>query len=213
MPAVQSAVKPVRKLTFREQQFAAREEAILSVVNRLLASKGFDLMTMDEVAGEVGIAKPSLYRHFESKEHLAAVAMERLLDRLLAVTEAQPPQSTAQNKLKALLAWALREHLQGTLPLLPSTRSSLRQALTAHRPYVDRLVRLTDTVAAWIEQGKAQGALRTELPTEVLMLTLFARACDPTLEFLRETGQFTDERVIELMLACCFEGLATRPSA
>jgi AcrR family transcriptional regulator len=36
-----------------------------------LASKGFDLMTMDDVAGEAGISKPSLYKHFKSKEDLA----------------------------------------------------------------------------------------------------------------------------------------------
>ena len=35
----------------------AREDAIVLAVNRLLAEKGFDLMTVDEVAAEVGIAE------------------------------------------------------------------------------------------------------------------------------------------------------------
>jgi len=34
-------------------------------------------MTVDEVAADVGIAKTSLYKHFESKEELAAAAMVR----------------------------------------------------------------------------------------------------------------------------------------
>ncbi|MBC7610530.1 MAG: TetR family transcriptional regulator, partial [Polaromonas sp.] len=38
----------------------AREDAIVQAVNRLLAEKGFDLMTVDQVAAEVGIAKASL---------------------------------------------------------------------------------------------------------------------------------------------------------
>ena len=42
---------------------------------RLLSEKGFDAMTVDEVAAEVGIAKASLYKHFSSKEQLACAAM------------------------------------------------------------------------------------------------------------------------------------------
>ena len=58
-----------------------REDAIVQAVNRLLAEKGFDAMTVDEVAADVGIAKASLYKHFASKEALAAAAMVRVLER------------------------------------------------------------------------------------------------------------------------------------
>ncbi len=49
------------KLSFKQQQLIVRENAIVDATNNLLAKKGFDLMTMDEVAAEVGIAKASLY--------------------------------------------------------------------------------------------------------------------------------------------------------
>ena len=71
----------MEKVSFRQQILRAREEAIVTAVNRLLAEKGFDLMTVDEVAAEVGIAKASLYKHFPSKEALAAAAMVRVLQR------------------------------------------------------------------------------------------------------------------------------------
>ena len=63
------------KLPFKKQQFEAREEAILDAVNQLLSEKGFDLMTMDDVAEAVGVAKGSLYKHFSSKEKLAAAVV------------------------------------------------------------------------------------------------------------------------------------------
>jgi TetR/AcrR family transcriptional regulator of autoinduction and epiphytic fitness len=66
--------------SFRAQVLQAREDAIVDTVNRLLAEKGFDAMTVDLVAAEVGIAKASLYKHFASKEQLAAAAMVRVLD-------------------------------------------------------------------------------------------------------------------------------------
>ena len=62
------------KVSFREQVLRAREDAIVSSVNRLLAEKGFDLMTVDEVAADAGIANARRHRHFTSKEALAAAA-------------------------------------------------------------------------------------------------------------------------------------------
>ena len=47
--------------SFRDQVLKVREDAIISSVNRLLAEKGFEQMTVDEVAADVGIAKASLY--------------------------------------------------------------------------------------------------------------------------------------------------------
>ncbi|NBX89463.1 MAG: TetR family transcriptional regulator, partial [Betaproteobacteria bacterium] len=50
-----NAPEPVKK-SFKLQMLQAREVAITRAVNRLLAEKGFDAMTVDEVAAEVGIA-------------------------------------------------------------------------------------------------------------------------------------------------------------
>ena len=55
---------------YREKVLRFREDAIVEAVNHLLATKGYDLMTVDEVAAEAGIAKASLYKHFTSKEEL-----------------------------------------------------------------------------------------------------------------------------------------------
>lgn len=202
------AVKPalVKRPSFREKQFQAREDAILSVVNRILSTKGYDLMTMDEVAAEVGIAKPSLYKHFDSKEMLAATAMTRLLDRALLQINAQPAEQPALDSLKAVLRWALIAHLEGTMPLLPSTRSTIRQALVNHTPYIERLIQLTDAIGRWIQQARKEGQICKSVPDELVMFTLFARACDPTLQFLRETGQYTNAQIVELMVQVCFEG-------
>ena len=65
------ATSNVVKVSFKEQMLQAREDAIIRTVNRLLAEKGFEAMTVDEVAADVGIAKASLYKHFPSKEDLA----------------------------------------------------------------------------------------------------------------------------------------------
>jgi TetR/AcrR family transcriptional regulator, regulator of autoinduction and epiphytic fitness len=197
-----------RKLSFKEQQLLAREDAILDSVNTLLATKGYDLMTMDEVAADVGIAKPSLYKHFDSKEELAAAAMVRLLQRTLAHLQAQDPKAAAGERIKDLLRWALAQHLEGTLPMLPSTRSSIRTALMAHKGYMNTLMEVSDAIGALITKAQKEGAIAKDLPPEAVLYTIFARACDPVLDFLKLGGLYKDAEIIEILIRTSFAGLS-----
>jgi AcrR family transcriptional regulator len=199
-------------MSLKEQQQRLREDVILQAVNSLLAEKGYDLMTVDEVAAMVGIAKASLYKHFESKERLAAAAMVRLLDRTLEIVEAQAPSAAPLDRLKSVVRWAVREHLRGQMPALPSTRSALRGALLAHKPYVDRLIRVTEHLGGWIEAAQQSSASAPGLPGEVVLYTIFARACDPVADFLKLGGAFSDEEIVEIIATTCFHGLAPQPS-
>jgi AcrR family transcriptional regulator len=196
--------------SFKEQMLAAREEAIIQNVNRLLAEKGFDAMTVDEVASAVGIAKASLYKHFTSKEDLAAAAMVRVMRRaqqfLAEVDAGLPPL----DKLKAVVRWTLQVQLAGQMPSLPSQNSSLRAALMGSRDYLDALVVISDTLGGWIEAAQAGGVLNPKLPAMAVLYTLYARACDPVVEFLRGGGQHGDAEIVELVISTCFDGLSAR---
>ena len=196
---------------FRVQVLAAREAAILAVVNRLLAEKGYDAMTLDAVAAEVGIAKASLYKHFDSKEALAAAAMAGLLDRALAEAERLGADRAldARGRLVETVRWALRAQLAGEMPTLPAENSALRAALVAHRPYLDRLLQLSDVLGAWIVAAQAAGQLDPALPPEVILYTIYARGCDPVLPVLRAGGH-SDARIVEIVLQTCFGGLDPR---
>ena len=200
------------RLSFREQVLRVREDAIVASVNRLLAEKGFDLMTVDEVAADVGIAKASLYKHFPSKEALAASAMVRLLQRTKAVVEEQGarPEASAVDRLQAVTRWALQVQLAGEMPSLPSQSSTLRTTLMQHRAYLDRLVTLSDRLGAWITAAQASNQINPALPPEAVLYTLYARACDPVLGVLKASGNHSDEQIAETVLSTCFDGLAAR---
>ena len=188
----------------------AREDAIVVAVNRLLAEKGFDLMTVDEVALEVGIAKASLYKHFSSKEDLAAAAMVRVIGLAQAFLAGLPAEAKPLDQLKAIARWMLQEQLKGEMPSLPSQNSTLRANLMANRAYLDGLMQISDQIGSWIEAAQADGSLSAEVPALVVLYTLYSRACDPVPGFLKAGGQHSDEEIIAIVLATCFNGLATR---
>ncbi|UXH76354.1 TetR/AcrR family transcriptional regulator [Roseateles amylovorans] len=199
------------RVPFKEQVLRVREDAIVEAVNRLLVSKGYDLMTVDEVAAEAGLSKASLYKHFMSKEELAAAAMVRVLDRTLAVVEGrrqQSPEASAVDQLRAVVRWTLQVQLAGEMPTLPAQNSRLVSTLKAHRGYMDRLLQLSDLLGEWITASQAQGDINPELPPELVLFTLFARACDPVLPLLKAGGQHSDEAIIEWVTSTTFSGLA-----
>ena len=200
---------PVR-VSFKAQMLLAREEAIVQAVNRLLAEKGFDLMTVDEVAFEVGIAKASLYKHFSSKEDLAAAAMVRVLARAQAFLAALPFDALPMAQLRSVAGWMLRLQLAGEMPSLPSQNSSLRANLLANRDYLDGLMEVSDQIGGWIEAAQADGSLNPALPSVAVLYSLYAKACDPVPGFLKASGQYSDERIVEIVLSTCFDGLTAR---
>lgn len=199
----------------RERMRLMREEAIVDVVNRLLAEKGYEFMTVDEVASEVGMAKASLYKHFASKEALAAAAMVRVLERALAAMDEieRGPARQAVERLHQMLRWTMRTLHDGQMPTLPAQNSALRAVLGADKVYLNLVLRLSDRLGAWIVEAQRDGAISRNLPPEVVLFTLFARACDPVLPVLKATGQYSAEQIQDWLLQTCFSGLSGGPPA
>jgi AcrR family transcriptional regulator len=210
MQSSPTAVVAPPKVSFKTQMLQAREDAIIRVVNRLLAEKGFDAMTVDEVAAQVGIAKASLYKHFPSKEDLAAAAMVHVMRRAQSYLKGLPADAGPLDKLRTVVRWTMELKLGGEMPSLPSQNSSLRATLMGNADYMNGLIEVSDQLGEWIEAAQEQGSINPRLPAIAVLYTLYARACDPVLEFLQMGGQHSDAEIIDLVLSTCFDGLNAR---
>jgi TetR/AcrR family transcriptional regulator, regulator of autoinduction and epiphytic fitness len=135
--------------------------------------------------------------------------MTRMLSRAVAQLEAiaaETPQPLA--RLRAVVRWTMQVQLAGEMPSLPSQNSSLRAALMADTAYMNLLMAVSDTLGEWIVQAQAEGQLSRAVPPEVVLYTLFARACDPVLGVLKAGGHDPDQ-ILEWVLSTTFGGLAT----
>lgn len=56
----------------------ATDAAILDATERSLASRGYEAMTMEQVAGAAGVSKPTIYLRYRSKAELVAAMIDRL---------------------------------------------------------------------------------------------------------------------------------------
>ena len=61
-----------------------------------------------------------------------------------------------------------------------------------------------------MDGAQKDGSINPELPPELVLYSLYARACDPVPGFLKASGKHSDEAIIDLVLGTCFEGLNAR---
>jgi AcrR family transcriptional regulator len=195
------------KLNFKDQAFQLRENVILDATTNVLASKGFDLMTMDDVANLIGLSKPSLYKHFKSKEELVGAAMIRLIEGASLQLEQFHSEMSAKEKLSALLAWALRVRLEGGLPFLPSTSAAVREMLTRNLKYVGKVLKLNSQLEKLVTQAQKKGDLSSDLPCDVILYSYYARTCDPAVDYLKRFSKMSNDEIVASMLRVCFDGV------
>src|SRR3954454_639626 len=94
--------RPRIRMTGRE-----RREQLLDVGRSLLAEKGFEATSIEEIAARAGVSKPVVYEHFGGKEGLYAVVVDRevrcLLDLVETALTAGQPRMLLEQAAFALL--------------------------------------------------------------------------------------------------------------
>ena len=62
-----------------------RREQLIEIGRTLFAEKGFEAVSVEEIAAKAEVSKPVVYEHFGGKEGLYAVVVDREMNHLLAM--------------------------------------------------------------------------------------------------------------------------------
>lgn len=82
----------------------SRQAVVAEIVDtalKLFAEQGYEATTMAQVATRAGVSQRSLFRYFGSKEDLVCGEQEALGDLLVATVEAQAPEVSTWDALRA----------------------------------------------------------------------------------------------------------------
>jgi AcrR family transcriptional regulator len=138
-----------------------RRAHILRVAARVFSQKGYSRASLQEIADEIGVTRPSFYYHFNSKQQIleaicdaAMVRAEESLDEVLALD--LPPKQ----RLRLVLTRYFEVVTSGDeVPVLFRTMHELSpefgQAMRRRRDAFDK------KVAAIVDEGVAAGELRS----------------------------------------------------
>jgi AcrR family transcriptional regulator len=195
--------------SFRDRQRQMREEAILETAHRLLAEKGFQGMTMDELAARVGIAKGSLYQHFRSKEELLGVALVSFMDRVSEYVDSLPPAQPAIERLKQTYRRALHLRFQEGFPDIFNAKSLIKESLSHQPVYAAATNRLVTALTELVDTAKKQGDIVQDIPTDVLVYAAIGRVRDPELDPLIADGRIQPEALVDMLVQMFLGGIVT----
>jgi AcrR family transcriptional regulator len=148
---------------------AERRRSILDAALTILSAKGYAGMTTAEVARQVGVSEPILYRHFSSKRALLRALLDGVIGEMMAsfhqLAAGQPdPVAALLHICRAYPEMAQRHRrefriINQTLVDCrdPKIREALERHYDAYRAFLQDL----------IEKGQRTGALRCDIPANV----------------------------------------------
>jgi AcrR family transcriptional regulator len=95
----------------KEENYAARRNEILDVALKLVYTKGYDRMTIQDILDELKISKGAFYHYFASKSEVLEALVERMVNEQvepMLLTVVQAPHLTAIEKLQHYFDTAVR---------------------------------------------------------------------------------------------------------
>lgn len=166
--------KPVNELPLRERKKEIARQAIIASAERLFEEKGFDAVTVAEIADAANVSKKTLFTYFRSKEELI-FQDSGMID---AVVGALVSRATSTRPVDTVVATLVALIRDGGDPI---------ESLGAyHRAYGDsdvlqsRLLRLWDEyelrIADALAAGENRGRSDLDVRFEAAQLVMLMRA-------------------------------------
>ena len=158
----------------RERKKEATAERLREVALALVGERGFDAVSIDDIAAAADVSKTTFYRYFETKEDVVLGKASGTLEVLQAALDEQPldvPAVAAARHAFRVLARSIQQDRAQKLAVDRLTRStpSLAARTLAHQAAWEELVRADvdrrdpdgDAFRRWLLAGQIMGAARS----------------------------------------------------
>jgi AcrR family transcriptional regulator len=144
-PFAEAVPSAPTSLQARKQQVV--RDALSAAAEELFLARGFEAVTVEEIAQAAGVSRRTFFRYYESKEDVMAERSDRLGEQLLAELAArpldEPPLLAIRNALVPAIEYGLAEP-----DLVRNTIRLLRETSAVRRAVMERRNRLEERIAA-----------------------------------------------------------------
>ncbi len=150
-----------------------RREQILKVASELFSDKSYHDVTVDEIAGAVGVAKGTIYLYFPSKERLYLEILEDSFEAIESLLEKEIAKSdSAPVKLKKVLR-LIFEFYEMNLDVLRILSRDETHLIREHFQFTEhwrlRRIKLYEKI---LEKGQREGSFRP-MNTKLVAIIIF----------------------------------------
>jgi AcrR family transcriptional regulator len=159
--------------SLRERRRQMLRDEILQAAGALMHDKGYAAMSMDELASQVGISKPTLYSHFTTKEDLVVAAVSYWFDRVSEVVAADTTPRTPLQQLAFILRTVVQLQVdRGALSPRPWA-PEVFQMLCQHGEVRERLAQIDAGIKRLVHDARACGEINPSLDPVVIVRVFF----------------------------------------
>lgn len=141
---------------------AERASHLQELATRHIIERGFDGVSVNDLAADLGLSVGGLYRYIKTKSDLLVMACETiyggLREMLAEIATGSDRELSA--KLRATIALYLRECLRNSDQILLMYREYRHLPLEAHQRYKDRELAIAGVFADLISSGARRGLFR-----------------------------------------------------
>lgn len=142
-------------------------DALVQACARLLPELGYEKLTTQAIAERAGVGIGSLYEYFPGKDAIIALAVERLVERVLARLTSELDAILAGGREPSVDVWIARIYdvIEAERPLIA--------VLLDQVPYtrqLDVIRELPDRLLAFSERGRQAAGITLPRPEAALML-------------------------------------------
>lgn len=197
-------------MPLRERRRLMLRDEILNAAQALMVEKGFAAMSMDELAAEVGISKPTLYSHFTGKDDLVAAVATRAMEQLIAVAEEDPHNRTPLDRLVLLLRHSIQMHaVKGKVIVRPWTPELFR-LICGNERAATMLAHLDALVVDLVDQAIAQGEIDRQFDPASVVRAFYALVGSLHFAHYSASGTPDPERAPDTLAEIFRRGVAPR---
>jgi AcrR family transcriptional regulator len=162
--------------SLRERRKQMLREEILEAARVLLSEKGYVAMSMDDLAAQVGISKPTLYSHFPTKDFLVVKTAIREMERFIALIETDIDGQTPLRRLITVMRKFIKFHDQKESMEPRSWTPELFQLLCADEQALGCMRRIDAAIVALIQASIAAGEIDRWLDPATVASAFFGLA-------------------------------------
>jgi AcrR family transcriptional regulator len=160
----------------RERRKQLLQEEILGAARALLSEKGYVAMSMDDLATQVGISKPTLYSHFPTKDDIVVKTAVREMERFIALIESDVDGQSPFQRLMIVMAKFVKLHAEKDRIEPQSWTPELFQLLCSREEALSCLRRIDAAIIALIQAGITAGEIDPHLDPPTAASAFFALA-------------------------------------
>jgi AcrR family transcriptional regulator len=195
--------------TLDPEAHSLRRDAYVDAAQRLIQSKGYEQLSLQDVIEEIGSSKGAFYHYFDSRETLLEAVIERMVDAAIAVMvpiveeAALPAVQKLQLVFSTLAAWK-GERKEFFVELLRVWMSAPNSVV---REYFRReaAARITPLLTTIVRQGTAEGVFTATSPdgaaAVLVSLLLGANEVATQLFLARQARTITFDAVVARLAA------------